>query len=40
MVLFTCNVKKIKSDAHKNGDIEGKCKLALNVLNYCYFKIN
>ena len=26
MVLFTCNVKKIKGAAHKNGDIGSSCK--------------
>ena len=26
MALFTFNVKKIKGDAHRNGDIDDKCK--------------
>ena len=29
-VLFTCNVKKIEGAAHKNGDIDGTCKSALD----------
>ena len=27
--LFTCNVKKIKGAANKNGDIDGMCKRTL-----------
>ena len=29
MVLFTRNVKKIKSADHQNGDVDGTCKLGL-----------
>ena len=26
MSVFTCNVKKMKGVAHKNGDVDGTCK--------------
>ena len=29
MVLFTCNVKKVKGAAHKNVDVDGSCKQLL-----------
>ena len=28
MVLFTCNIIKIKGAAYKNGDVDGTCKRA------------
>ena len=31
MVLFTHNVKKIKGAAHKNGDVDGRCKRGLRI---------
>ena len=30
-VLFTHNIKKIKHAAHKNGDVDGKCKRIILV---------
>ena len=32
MVLFTHNVKKIKGAAHKNGDVDGKCRRTLYAI--------
>ena len=33
MVLFTHAVKRIKDVAHENGDVDGTCKQALDVIN-------
>ena len=33
LIPLTQNVKKIKGAAHKNGDVDGKCKRALNKRN-------
>ena len=30
MVMFTCNIKKIKGAVHTNGDIDGPCKRAFS----------
>ena len=30
IVLFICNVKKIKGAAHKNSDVDGTCKRDLS----------
>ena len=34
MVLFKQKVKKIKSAAHKNGDVDGTCKRGIRI-NVC-----
>ena len=34
MVLFACNVKKIKGATLKNGDVNGACKQALRMCSH------